>query len=246
MNPSDSIALARQYPTSVVRVWGSDARTRAKVRDALLSQCQAVELEGEALAIIPQPGDPAVFDAGVHWSRRVLAGLEGTTDGPRILLSPAELLLRGSEVLGVHDDVAGDVVARPPQLHPNRAYLTTWAAQTLEASWDLKPSGAYRGPSGREVPLVLAGDRVVSTAPWRNPALLGRRIESTSRPELEGVLADHLDDRIIRVTGPAGCGKSRLVWETLQREARMFLWLQAQPERRSGLSLAQQLANQLL
>jgi tetratricopeptide (TPR) repeat protein len=244
MNPTD--ALAQQYPTSVVRIWGSDAQTRSQVREAILSQCQAVQLEGEALAIIPQPGDPAVFDAGVHWSRRVLAGLEGTPDGPRILLSPAELLLRGSEVLGIHDDIALDVVAKPPQLAPNRAYLTTWAAQTLETPWTLKPSGAYRGPSGREVPLVRAGARMVSTAPWRNPGLLGRSIESTSRPELEGLLGDHLDDRIIRVSGPAGCGKSRLVWETLQRRARMFLWLQAQPKRRSGLTLVQQLADQLV
>jgi len=246
MRPLNTSSLTLQYPTSVLRIWGGDDRSRSQVREAVVDNCHAVELADDALAIIPRPGDPAVFDAGLHWSRRILANLESSTDGPRILLSPAELLLRGSEILGLHDDVGDDVAARPPDLPPNHAYLTTWAAQTLETSWDLKSSGAYRGPSGREVPLVRAARRTISTAPWRNPSLLGKRIEATPRPELEGVLSEHLKDRVIRVTGPPGCGKTRLVWETLQHDARMFLWLQAQPERRNSLSLAEQLSGQLL
>lgn len=246
MQPLDATSLTLRYPTSVVRLWGGTDDDREQLRDAVLEHCQAVAVGDSALAIPPTAGDPAVFDAGLHWSRQVLARLEGTADGPRILLSPAELLLRGTEVLGLHDDIGDDVGASPPDLPGSQTYLTTWAAQTLESSWDLRPSGAYRGPSGREVPLMRAASRVMTTAPWRNPGLLGRRVEQTPRPELEGVLVEHLDDRIIRITGTTGCGKTRLVWETLQHEARMFLWLQAQPERRRGLSLLQQLAGQLL
>lgn len=246
MKPLDPAALALRYPTSILRVWGSDEGTCGRVRDSILEKCDAVELEDGALAILPAGGDPAVFDAGLHWSRRMLARFEATSDGPRILLSPAELLLRGREVLGVHDDVAVHVHSAPPKLRPNQAYLTTWAAQTLETPWDLQPGGSYRGPSGKEVPLVRAAGPMAATAPWRNPGLLGRRIPATPRPELQSSLEQRLRDSVVRVTGPAGCGKSRLVWETLQHKACMFLWLQAHPRRRGGQGLAQQIAERLL
>ncbi len=237
--------LAVRHPTSVLRVWGADG-ARDQVREAVLGGCQAVEVGPDALAIVPEPGDPGVFDAGLHWSRRVLSQLEVSPDGPRVLISPAEVLLRGREVLGVHDEIADEVGRRAPTLKSNDIYLTTWAAQTLETSWDLQASGSYRGPSGREFPLVRAMARVRSRAPWRNPEILGREVESTPRPELEAVLAEHLHDPVIRVTGPAGCGKTRLVWETLERSGAIFLWLQAQPERRGGLSLSQQVVDELL
>lgn len=246
MNPLDPATLALRYPTSILRIWGTDAAIGARVRDSILRECDAVELDDGGLAILPEGGDPAVFDAGLHWSRRMLAKFEATGDGPRILLSPAELLLRGREVLGVHDDVAVHVHKAPPNLRPAEVYLTTWAAQTLETPWDLQPGGSYRGPSGKEVPLVRAAGPVASTAPWRNPGLLGRRIPATPRLELQGALEQRLRDTVIRVTGPAGCGKSRLVWETLQRQACMFLWLQAHPRRRGGQNLAQQIAERLL
>jgi len=242
----DSASLALRYPTSVVRVWGSDRASCDLVRDTLLEECDAVGLEDDALAIVPTPGDPAVFDAGLHWSRRMLAKLEGAADGPRILLSPAEVLLRGTEVLGIHDDITDNLSRRPPVLDANHAYLTTWAAQSLETSWDLTPSGTYRGASGQQVPLVQATSQTAAVTPWRNPGMLGRQIMSTRRPELEKNLEEHLDDRVIRVTGPVGCGKTRLVWETLHRKQRTFLWLQAHPARRRGLSLARQIAEHVL
>ncbi|MDH3403531.1 MAG: tetratricopeptide repeat protein [Acidobacteriota bacterium] len=246
MRPLDPASLALSYPTSILRVWGANRASRERVREAILGTCDAIELDDHALAIVPKPADPAIFDAGLQWSRKALAAVEAAVDGPRVLLSPAEILMRGGEVLGVHDDVAQDVTERPPNLRPNEAYLTTWAAQTLEMSWDLQSGGGYRGPSGRHVPLVRAAGRSISTAPWRNAALLGRRIPWTPRPEIGGLLDEHLEDSVVRVTGPPGCGKSRLVWETLQHRASIFLWLHAQPERRQGPSLAQQIAEQLL
>ena len=111
MPPLDSTTLALQYPTSVLRIWGGSDQARGHLREAVLDHCHAIELADGGLAITPRPGDPAVFDAGLHWSRKILANLEASDDGPRILISPAELLLRGSEVLGVHDDVGNDVVA---------------------------------------------------------------------------------------------------------------------------------------
>ena len=246
MHPIDSSALALRYPTSIVRVWGSTAYNRQRVREAVLGQCEAVDIGNDGLAIVPKPGDPAVFDAGLHWSRKVLSKIEATADGPRILLSPAEVLLRGSEILGVEGDETRDLRHEPPDLRPNETYLTSWAAQTLEMSWNLHDSGTYQSTSGRQVPLLRASERFFSAAPWRNAKLLGRQLSATARPDLEAVLVEHLQDAVVRVTGPAGCGKSRLVWETLRNQDRVVLWTQAQPRRRRGLTIAQQIAESLL
>ncbi|MGH9465002.1 MAG: AAA family ATPase, partial [Thermoanaerobaculia bacterium] len=82
-------------------------------------------------------------------------------------------------------------------------------------------------------------------APWRNPELLGRRVPWLPRPETEQRLLDRARESVLRISGPLGCGKTRLVHEVLKGQGIAHLSLRAQPPRQ-GPPLAWQLARDLL
>jgi tetratricopeptide (TPR) repeat protein len=202
-----------------------------------------------AVAWAPRAGDPAVFDTALAYGSRLLndAGSHGplSRDRLRLLVSPAELELVDGRLRETADDLADDLRLAPPTITGGAVWLTAHAAAMLEEAWRLSAQAPYRRRSGKEVPLWKAEGPGESGSPWRNPEVLGRRLAWMPRPETEERLLDRLRDPALRVSGPLGCGKTRLVHEMLGRQAIPCLSLRAQPSRR-GSPLAWQIAQELL
>ncbi len=239
------ITLAFRAPSSLLRAFGRSAPLLEPSRDGE----GPVSLADGVLAWVPQAGDPAVFDAALSYGGRLLneAGRAGPQrrESLRLFVSPAELELIDGQVRQTADELDEDLRAAPPAIDGGSVWMTGYVAVMLEDAWRLTPQAAYRRRSGKEVPLLKAEGPAERSAPWRNSELLGRRVPWLPRPETEERLLDRAHEPVLRVNGPLGCGKTRLVHEILNRQGIAHLSLRAQPVRQ-GPSLAWQIARDLL
>ena len=252
-NPS-STSLALRVPAAVLRIWLDESAadpdaTRSAIANFLLGQNGIYRVGPSDFAILPQ-ADPAPFDTAIYWSRRLPAAL-GRSGGPeatplRMLISPGEVILDEEQTELVADAPSEDLQEKPPDLAADQVHLTRWATYQLEQPWQFETVPKYEGPSGRAVPLVRADSPSFALAPWRNPELLARRLKLVARPGVTSVIRDQLEADVLRIHGPIGCGKTRIVWHTLRLEEAQRLWLRARPPRRREASLAEQIVQQLL
>jgi tetratricopeptide (TPR) repeat protein len=242
-------ALDLRLPVAVVRFWDAGGGPPPAVLPAALPANAGIHVLAEdRFLVLPAAGDPAIFDTAVHWCRRLLAG--GATAGQpsplAALITPTEAIASGSGVRPVANALSEDLDRRPPQVEAGRIYLTAWAARILERSHTLEAGTSYQGPSGTSVPLMEVGRPAPSLEPWRNPEIFNRPVKLVERQNHGPRLSATLGGVGVRLEGPLGCGKSRLVAACLDERAAVRLWLQAQPARRGGPSLLAQIAGQLL
>ncbi len=239
------LTVALRAPCSLLRAFGDAPALLERQRDG----DGPVPLGDGAVAWTPQTGDPAVFDAALAHGVQLLDGTAGRgahrREDLRLFVSPAELELVDGRVSRLADDLAEDFRLTPPEVAAGAVVLTAHAAAMLEESWRLTPQAPYRCPSGKQVPLFRAEGAAEDRLPWRNPELLGRRVPWLPRPEVEERLRERAQEPVLRIDGPLGCGKTRLVEELLGRQESPHVSLRAQPARR-GQSLARQLARGLL
>ncbi len=254
-HPTRPAPLRRRTPSALIRVWPggpgpSAAKTLAAVTSRMGEAPGLTRLEDGLFAVLPEAGDPAVFDAALAFAREIL---EPEVRGSAVpdSLAASILIFPGVAVVGegvapVDDPLARDLAAKPPAFAGPGVYMTSRAAKMLEDPPQLISGGEYVGPSGKPVPLVQTGPSRPDNPPWRNPEILGRRVKPVGRPRQEGELEELLARPLALVQGPIGVGKTRLVWEALERRPGRFLWLRARPARAPRPELAHQVLDNLL
>jgi len=245
-----------RLPGAVLRIWperrSSAASEPPPGLEELLPDLPGLHrLDSGIFVITPEAPDPAPMDTAVHLGLTLVEGLQrrhSTTgaSGPRILVSPGEILFRqGLPSLAV-DAVGEHVEAWSGNLQPGRVHITGWAASTLEEPRELSPSSVTAELLGGSIPVFEVGAPIWVGAPWRNPELLNRRLKPLPRRALFNSVKDHLTTPAWRIEGALGCGKSHLAFQVLLSTSTPALWLRAQPSRRRGRSLVRQIVEQLL
>jgi tetratricopeptide (TPR) repeat protein len=241
--------LNLRLPVATVRFWDADGRRpAAALPPTLPDDAGILALAEDRFLVLPSAGDPAIFDTAVHWCRRLLAGPAGAKQPPRLaaLVAPGEATSSGGRIRPIADSLTEDLDRRPPDVVAGRIYLTAWAARILERAHILEAGISYQGPSGTSVPLMEVGRPAASLEPWRNPAIFNRPVRLVERKSAAAQLQAALDGAGLRLEGPLGCGKSRLLAACLDERSAVRLWLHAQPARRGGPNLLAQIAGQLL
>ncbi len=245
--PSPDRRLPRRVPAALIRLWpGGEPAERqdaaARFQELLAGRPGCLLLEPGLLAVLPEAADPAPFDTAVAWAHHLPWELRRRA---RLLILPGQVERQGDTATWGRDELADDLEARPPELAVGRVHLTGWAVNMLELPAGTRAAGTYQGPSGKSLPLLAVESALGGGRPWRNPTLLSRRPKTVPRPAAAGLLGELLTGPGLRVEGPLGCGKTRLVWETLEQQRAARLWLRAHPGRRRGPGLAVQAAHLL-
>ncbi|MGB5160266.1 MAG: tetratricopeptide repeat protein [Thermoanaerobaculia bacterium] len=245
-----------RLPGAVLRIWperSTSARSDKPPRlEDLLPDLPGLHRLDSGIAVItPEAPDPAPVDTAVHLGLTLVDSLQrrpspAGSKGPRVLISPGEVLFRQGLPSLTVDAVGEHVEAWAGNLQPGRVHITGWAACMLEEPRDLSPSSVTAELLGGSIPVFEVGSLQRVGVPWRNPELLNRRLRPLPRTALFNSVKDHLNVPAWRVEGVLGCGKSRLVFEVLLNTGTPALWLRARPTRRRGGSLARQIAEQLL
>ncbi|MCB1035705.1 MAG: hypothetical protein KDD47_17925, partial [Acidobacteria bacterium] len=210
---------------------------------------------GETLvALLPIAGDPAEVDLALAVAQRAV--------GRRpigVLVFPGEVTHGLDQVEVVPEPLLKLVGAKPLNLPVGEIYLSGYAAGRLQGFWPTEPvEVAAEAPSLAGITILrLTGSRQ-DPKPWHNPHLLLRDTEYVSRPEVEQALLSQSTSPVVRVKGALGCGKSRLVWETLgpgldelnrgvpQLREGAAVWTVLRPPRYRSRPLALRLLEQLV
>ncbi len=237
-----------RLPVALVRFWDAAGGQPAALPALLPANAGIHVVAEDRFLVLPAAGDPAIFDTAVFWCRRLLAESAKAGQPTRLaaLVAPGEAASVAGEIQPAADPLNADLDVRPPEVEPGRIYLTAWAARILERSHTLEAGTSYQRPSGTSVPLMEVGRPTPSLEPWRNPEIFNRPVKLVERQAESRRLQAALDGVGLRLEGPLGCGKSRLLAATLDDRSADPQWLRAQPARRGAPNLLAQIAGQLL
>lgn len=191
-------------------------------------------------AITPEAADPAVFDLAVQLAGELLrgaSGLETPPSGIKILIVPGQVRVEGDGSTLVADPLLEDLEIGPPNLETGKIHLSTYSAARLEQRRSLRSAGFYQSPRGLRIPLVQCLGEDLTSPPFRNAEMLRRRMAYIRRPEIDSALS--APTRCLLVTGAAGTGKTRSIWEALAATGELVVWVHVPPARRSALSFAE-------
>jgi tetratricopeptide (TPR) repeat protein len=228
---------------------GSEHPPPTALSAQLLSNPGVFKLESDLFVVGPTSGDEAVFDAAVAWALALEeawsdVGSSGGEQGLSTIILPGVSLRQDDSDELLDDFLLDDLRRQAPALGPG-IFLTGRAAKMLEFPPGLESAPPYEGPSGKAVSLYRVAGPKESRLPWRNPEVFGRSTAFAERPNLQESLAGLLAESVTRVSGPMGCGKTRLVWEYLNSQGHMRLWLRVRPGRISTPTLAEQVIRKL-
>ncbi|MBZ0114319.1 MAG: ATP-binding protein, partial [Thermoanaerobaculia bacterium] len=147
-------------------------------------------------------------------------------------------------ILDDRDPLIKALAQRPTlDLEPG-LYVSSRAVHTLEGHWATKSAGSWSTRSLAEVPLQRVSRGSAPGRPQvRNSRIFGRRIEWVPRRQSERALSEALATGRVRVQGPLGSGKSRLVSEVLSQPRGQAI-VTVTPSR-SGAPLQERLAMSL-
>lgn len=248
MNPPSQ--LESRLPCAVLRLWWLDRDGQAQSPEPRPEQVfdrpeGIYEVAPGCYGVVPWAGDPAVFDAATDWARQLELESTDRDLAPLAVIYPGVVSLGGEAALLETDDLDQDLEQSRPELEPG-VYLSGWAAKMLEYIPELSAGTNYQGPSGKELPLLRFEGPQYDHVPWRNPEVLGQSTAYVRRQRLAENLGDLVSETITRVSGPLGCGKTRLVWEEISRQNALRLWLRARPPRIEAPILSEQIITQLL
>lgn len=241
-----------ELPAALLHVWPRGDREGWQRRigrlcDALGPGSGVYRLDTGLLAVVPVPGDPAVLDTAASYGRLLAAGarrpLSGGAGDAGLLVTPGVVRVAGDGAEAVPGPLLEDLERKPATLPPGEVHITGRAARTLETRREVVAAGPYDGPTGRSVPLYLVGRARDPKRPWRNPELLGRQLKAVARPELAEALHRAVAGApAVTVRGGLGCGKTRLVIDTLAGSEPGFQRATTTPRRSAEPSLAEQIA----
>jgi tetratricopeptide (TPR) repeat protein len=247
--------LQLRIPTAVIRLalvgsTGGEHPPPTALSDRLLEYQGVFKLGPNLFAVAPAAGDEAVFDAAVAWARDLEeawaeVGAPGGEKGLSTIVLPGIATVDRDSIELLEDFLLDDVSRRAPTLGAG-IFLTGRAAKMLEFPPMLEAAPAYEGPSGKAVSLHRLGQPLDHRPPWRNPEVFGQATPFAERRDLRDALSSLLAESVTRVSGPMGCGKTRLVWEYLNSKNLMHLWLRVRPGRVATPTLAEQVIRHLL
>ncbi len=216
-------------PAVLVHAWSDPAVEVCppETATALLALPGVVRLGPGRFAIVPVADDPGEMETALRCGERLLAARDG--DRRAVLLLPVQVRLGP---LGPKSPGPAELVAEPllddleqqvPIVPWGAVYLSGYAMARAESRLEMKMCGLYEGPSGTRVTLFRPLRPRDDVRPWHNTHLVDRPLEYVPRPDLESELAavcGAAAPPVLRITGAIGCGKTRLVWETLGPERR--------------------------
>ncbi|MDH3743943.1 MAG: tetratricopeptide repeat protein [Acidobacteriota bacterium] len=242
-----------RLPSALLKIWGGDTQAAGnseagRTAEGFLSRHEGVhKIAKNLFAISPLAGDEAVFDAAMTWSealRREPGVISGGLQA-RGLIVPCVLLLSDDGTAELEPDpITTDLATEEPDLEPG-TYMSARAVQTLEYAVTTQLSGPYNTVSGSSLPLIQVTNPRYDKPPWRNREVLGQQSHWVERQGTAGVSAG-LEEAVLRVTGGGGVGKTRMVWELLQKLRRQRLWLTVRSHRLRTPILAEQALRQIL
>jgi len=225
-------------PAVLVHAWSDPAVEvcPAETAAALLALPGVVRLGPGRFAIVPVADDPGEMETALRCGEKLLAARDG--DRRAVLLLPVQVRLGplGPGSMGamgamgatgpaelVSEPLLDDLEQQVPDLPWGAVYLSGYAMARAEARLEMEMCGLYEGPSGTRSPLFRSLRPRDDVRPWHNTRLVGRPLEYVARPDVESELialaASMTPAPVVRITGALGCGKTRLVWETLGRSA---------------------------
>lgn len=232
--------VSLRLPAALLRIWhgrrdgeGEPSGWSTVVRrlEERLAARPGIHRLGAGLwAVVPVAGDGEVVDAAAAAGRSFLAELErrGGSDvsgAPevRLLIHPGWVASEGGGTEGgtggeervrlVPDDLTRHLDRTPPALASGGVHLTARAVLALETPWRCTPGPSLRGPADRELPVFRLGNLESPRSPWRNREIWGRPVPWVERTEPEAAFKRHGRSPGMRVQGPLGSGKTRLVME---------------------------------
>lgn len=241
-----------KLPAALLRGWDGRggatlAAARAAVGDAGAERPAVRWLREDLCAVLPVAGDAAVYDVALRVGRELTDAAARAGDGDRLaLLVVAGWASVGPDGLRLESErLLNDLEQRPPELGREPLWATSLVVKRLEIPRRTAGRQVYRGPSGTRVPILSVGPEDRDAPPWRNPLLFRHRVESIRRPDAESMVGGPAGVDALRVVGPLGCGKSRVVHEALEVSEVPRVWATARPPRHRGPSLAAQLIHDL-
>lgn len=234
--------LRRTRQAILIRVWGPAATELEPVAQRLIESGSfpgLFPLDDGLFGAVAEAGDPAVVEAAHHFSRQLAALLPRL---PSILLMPGTLVEQDGGARPEPGPLLDDLMQRPAPFGAG-VLLTGHAVSELEGRFAVDESGVMHTASGRQVPLVQLGTVRPTERPWRNPELLGRRVDLVERPELLRLvkILHSANEPLVVVSGGLGSGKTRLVWEAARRAGTDLLWATCWSARSGGPTLARQM-----
>ncbi len=207
-----------QLPVALLRFWadGPHRHRALEAASALGQRAEFVLLREDLLAVLPTPGQPAVFDAAIQLAQVLGAKLrrEGRSSAlAGLLVLPGRVRQNGGSTELVDEWLIDDLGQQAPELPAHNVVVTGYAASWLAGRYQFDNIGSYRGPSGRTLPLLrLIGH--TGKPYWHNQEVLGRR-PWVDRPGVDGTLRAAAKGGSVLLHGPLGCGKNRAIWHFL-------------------------------
>ncbi|MDY7091977.1 MAG: tetratricopeptide repeat protein [Acidobacteriota bacterium] len=214
--PSPKLRL----PAVLIFLWTDAAGTEALKSIDPDSLDGFYRLSPKLFALRPLIGDAGEVQLALQRAQQLLTSLQrrGGGEDPTkaaALVLPGEILGYSNSWEPSDDPLLMELEENPPEVSWGFVYLTGYAASRVEATRSCTAVGDYRRPSGGAITLFRLVDQERRGEPWRNPRLLGRQVRFVPRPAMEKILTGLAAQPVVRVSGPLGCGKTRLVWEVL-------------------------------
>jgi tetratricopeptide (TPR) repeat protein len=197
-------------PAVFLAFWRDEKQTSSE--DLAAALAELIQLPGvhqtgpHTLAVLPIAGDPAEIELAINLARRLRR-----TAQVGVLIFPGDVRVNLERVEAAEERLFPQLQKQQPALAADRVYLTGYAVSRLRGEWPLESCDTQFGG----VRIFSLRGSGFNFRPWHNPRLLLRMTEHAPRPEVEQALRSHADAPLLRVQGAVGCGKSRLVWQTL-------------------------------
>jgi len=222
-----------ELPVAALRLWGG-----ADAQESLPTQPDGdpplLDLGDGQIALLPGPGRPDVFDRAFLLARRWLEeGAAAGGGGERRVLVAAARVRIGAEVEWIDDEVVGLLRGPSAGLAAGRVHATSHALHGAEGRYRARAIEPLALPSGHRLPILVIEGRAERIEPWRNREALGVKLRWLPRPELEQRLGEAMaTHEVVRVSGPPGVGKSRLVATVLEGLGAAAAWIDLSLDRR--------------
>jgi len=219
---ADGEPLPRRLPVALLYLQGPALGSHAwdPIARSLSERFPSLQVAARQLLFCaPDPPSPELFDLALEAAGSILglANSLAPLSDLRLLVLPGEVDHLDGKTELVHDPVVDELLELPSLPLDPGVFLTSRAALSLEWSWKVEEAGQYSCRAGPVLPLLqLVGREETGGSSFRNTELLGRETPFVPRPQLSAALDEAIGTGSVRVTGPLGSGKSRLVDQVLR------------------------------